>query len=134
LWWTKWHWGRFSPCTSIFSATSNSTNCTTFINHQQLRIASILTVSLKVMPQLRSLVADFPPRQPRFEPRSGGICVGQVALGQVFSEYFSFPCQFSSHQLLHTHHHLSSGTGTIGQIVASLSSGLTPPQEENVIK
>jgi hypothetical protein len=33
--------------------------------------------------------------------------------GQVFSEYFGFPCQSSFHQLLHNH--LSSGAGTIGQ-------------------
>jgi hypothetical protein len=41
-----------------------------------------------------------------------------------------FPCQFSSRQLLHTHH-LSSGAGTIGQLVADVPSGfsLTPPQE-----
>jgi hypothetical protein len=43
-----------------------------------------------------------------------------VALGQVFSKYFGFPCQFSFHRLLHTHH-LSSGAGTIGQIVDSIS-------------
>jgi hypothetical protein len=41
--------------------------------------------------------------------------VDKVALGQVFSEYFGFPCQFSFHQFLHNHHHLSSGAGTIGQ-------------------
>jgi hypothetical protein len=28
--------------------------------------------------------------------------IDKVALGQVFSEYFSFPCQFSFHRLLHT--------------------------------
>jgi hypothetical protein len=38
-----------------------------------------------------------------------------VALGQVFSEYFGFPCQSSFHQLLPNHPHLSSGAGTIGQ-------------------
>jgi hypothetical protein len=27
LWWTKWHWGRFSPSTSVFLANSHSTNC-----------------------------------------------------------------------------------------------------------
>jgi hypothetical protein len=32
--------------------------------------------------------------------------VEKVALGQVFSEYFGFPCQSSFHQLLHNHHHL----------------------------
>jgi hypothetical protein len=38
-----------------------------------------------------------------------------VALGQVFSECFGFPCQSLFHQLLHNHPHLSSGAGTIGQ-------------------
>jgi hypothetical protein len=44
-----------------------------------------------------------------------GFVVDKVALGQVFSKYFDFPCQSSSHQLLHSHPHLSSGAGTIGQ-------------------
>jgi hypothetical protein len=68
-----------------------------------------------------------------FEPRSVhvGFVVNKVALRQVFSEYFGFPCQFSFHQLLHIHHHLSSGFGTIGQLVADVPSGLslTPPYE-----
>jgi hypothetical protein len=53
----------------------------------------------------------------------------KVALGQVFSEYFGVSCQFSFHRLLHTH--LSSGAGTIGQLVAEVPNGLslTPPQE-----
>jgi hypothetical protein len=57
------------------------------------------------------------PLRPGFDPRSGhvGFVVDKVALGQVFSEYFGFPCQSSFHQLLHNHHHLSSGAGTIGQ-------------------
>jgi hypothetical protein len=56
--------------------------------------------------------------------------VGKVALEQVFSEYFGFPCQFSSYLLLQTHH-ISFGAGTIGQLVAEEPSGLslTPPQE-----
>jgi hypothetical protein len=41
-----------------------------------------------------------------------------VAMGQVFSEYFGFPCQFS----FHTHHHLSFGAGTIGLTVADVPS------------
>jgi hypothetical protein len=60
------------------------------------------------------------------------ICeVEKKALGQVFSGYFGFPCQFSFHQQLHIHHHLSSGAGTIGQLVADVPSGLSlaPPQE-----
>jgi hypothetical protein len=31
--------------------------------------------------------------------------VDEVALGQVFSEYFGFPCQSSFHQILHRHNH-----------------------------
>jgi hypothetical protein len=43
------------------------------------------------------------PLRPRFDPGSGqvGFVVDKVALGQVFSEYFGFPCQSSFHQLLH---------------------------------
>jgi hypothetical protein len=75
------------------------------------------------VPQLRRLVAGFPPRRPEFQPRSGhvGFVVDKVALGQGFSEYFGFPCQFSFHRLLHTHHHLSSLAGTVGQLVDSVS-------------
>jgi hypothetical protein len=62
---------------------------------------------------LRRLVAGFPPRRPKFEPRSGhvGFVVDKVSLGRVSSEYFGFLCQFSFHRLLHTHH-LSSEAGT----------------------
>jgi hypothetical protein len=59
-----------------------------------------------------------------------GLVVDKVALGQVFTEYFSFSCQFAFHRLLHTHHHLSSGAGTIGQTVAAVPSGLILTQEE----
>jgi hypothetical protein len=57
--------------------------------------------------------------------------VDNVALGQGYSDYFGFPCQFSFHRLLHIHHHLSSGAGTVGQLVVDVPSGLslTPPQE-----
>jgi hypothetical protein len=69
-------------------------------------------------------------RRSVFEPRSGrvGFMVEKVALGEVFSEYFGFPSQFSFHQLLHTH--LSSEAGTIGELVADVPSAfsLTPPQ------
>jgi hypothetical protein len=57
-----------------------------------------------------------------------------VALGQVFSEYFGFPCQFAFHRLLHNHH-LSSGAGTIGQTVAAVPSGLSLiPREKKYLK
>jgi hypothetical protein len=67
-------------------------------------------------PQLRRLVAGLPPRQPRFEHWSGhvGFVVDKVALGQVFSEYFRFPCQ-AFYRLLHTHHHLSFGVAALDQ-------------------
>jgi hypothetical protein len=32
--------------------------------------------------------------------------VDKAALGQVFSEYFGFPCQSSFNQFLHHHNHL----------------------------
>jgi hypothetical protein len=53
------------------------------------------------------LVAGFPLRRPGFEPGSGqvGFAVEKVTLGQVFSEYFGFPCQSSFHQILHPHNH-----------------------------
>jgi hypothetical protein len=59
-----------------------------------------------------------------------GFVVDKVALVQVFSEYFGFPCQFSFHRLLPTHH-LSSGAGTVGQLLADITRGLslTRPQE-----
>jgi hypothetical protein len=75
----------------------------------------------------------FPPRRTGLKPRSNhvGFVVKKVALEQVFSQYFGFPCQFSFHRLLHTHR-LSSGAGTIGQLVADVLSGLslTPPKQK----
>jgi hypothetical protein len=35
--------------------------------------------------------------------------VDKVVLGQVFSEYFGFPCQSSLHQIFHHHHHNHPG-------------------------
>jgi hypothetical protein len=46
-------------------------------------------------------------------------------MGQVFSEYFGFLCQFSLHRLLYIHYYLSSGAGTIGEIVVDVTSGLS---------
>jgi hypothetical protein len=85
---------------------------------------------------LRWLVAGFPPRLPRFDPRLShvGFVVDKVALGQVFSENVGFPCQFSFHQMFHTH--LSTGAGAIGQLVANVPSGLslTPPHKTKKIE
>jgi hypothetical protein len=73
--------------------------------------------------------SGFPSGRLGLEPRSGnvGFVVDKVALKQVFSEYFGFPCQFSFHRMLQIHHHLSSGAGTIGQLVADVPSGLSHP-------
>jgi hypothetical protein len=73
------------------------------------------------------LVDDYPPRRPEFEPPSGhvGFVEDKVALGQVHSENFGFPCQSIIHRLLHTNYHVSSVAGTIGQIVAHVPSGFS---------
>jgi hypothetical protein len=64
--------------------------------------------------------------------RSRGICGGQVAVGQVFSEYFGFPRQFSFHRLLHIHH-LSSGAGTGGELAADVPSELFLRWGESIV-
>jgi hypothetical protein len=63
-----------------------------------------------VVPQLKQLVAGFSPRRLGFDPGSGqvGFVVDKVALGQVFSDYFGFPCQSSFHQLLQILFNISS--------------------------
>jgi hypothetical protein len=57
--------------------------------------------------------------------RLWGFVVDKVALGQVSSEYFGFPCQFAFHRLLHNHHHLSSVAAETGQTVAAVPSELS---------
>jgi hypothetical protein len=105
-----------------------------FIREVQGMMTAVVSASMSLLCNYRqALVAGFPPRRPGFKPRSGdvGFMVDKVTLVQVFSEYFGFPCQVSFHQLLHIHHHLSSGAGTIGRLVADVPSGfsLTLPQE-----
>jgi hypothetical protein len=58
--------------------------------------------------------------------------VDKVALGQVFSEYFGFPCQSSFLQLLHNHPHLSSGAFTIGQKWPQYLVDLVPPHKKKI--
>jgi hypothetical protein len=95
-------------------------NLLSFINNNEQNNFHKLIVTHQIW--MAVLVAGFPSRRPGFGPGSGhvGFEVDNVALSQVFSEYFRFPCQFSFHQLLHSHHHLSSGAGTIGRIVAEV--------------
>jgi hypothetical protein len=51
------------------------------------------------------LDAGFPPRQPGFAyGQHVGLAMDKAALGQVFAEYFGFPCQ-SFHRFLHYHNH-----------------------------
>jgi hypothetical protein len=60
-----------------------------------------------------------------------GFVVDKVVLGQVFSEYFGFPCQSSFHQLLRNHPHASSGAYTIGQKWPQyLGRDLVPPHKK----
>jgi hypothetical protein len=37
--------------------------------------------------------------------RQVGFVVDRMALGQIISEYFGFPCQSSFHQILHHRNH-----------------------------
>jgi hypothetical protein len=98
---------------------------------------TIVSFSVRIL-QSRAIAWAVSRRRPtaaarvRAQVRSCGFVVDRVVLGQVFSEYFGFPCQFSFHRLL-IHHHLSSGASTVGQLVADVPSGLsvTPPQETN---
>jgi hypothetical protein len=57
-----------------------------------------------------------------------GFVVDKLAMGQVFSEYFDFPCKFSFHQLLRTH---NLPVGKVRPLVADVPSGhsLIPPHE-----
>jgi hypothetical protein len=50
------------------------------------------------VPWFRRLVTGLLPWRPGFDPGSVyvGFVVDKVALGQVFPEYFVFPCQFHS--------------------------------------
>jgi hypothetical protein len=50
----------------------------------------------------------LPTAAARVRAQSGhvGFVVDKMGLGQIFSEYFGFPCQSSLHQILHPHNHL----------------------------
>jgi hypothetical protein len=77
----------------------------------------ILLLLLWAAPSLKRLVAGFALRRPGFKPGSSHVefVVDKVALGQIFSGYFGFPCQSSFQQFLYNYHHLSSGAGKIDQ-------------------
>jgi hypothetical protein len=83
-------------------------------NHENELVRS----GLQAAPQLKWLVAGFPQRLPGSTP---GLVIWDLwwtkwHLGLfVPPKYFGFLCRSSFQQLLHSHHHLSSGTGTEGQ-------------------
>jgi hypothetical protein len=72
---------------------------------------------IRAAPYLKRLVAGFPPRRPGFKPGSThvGFVVDKLAVGQVSSEYFGFPCQSS----FHNHHHLSIIWGWYNRLVVA---------------
>jgi hypothetical protein len=59
------------------------------------------------VPQLKRLVAGFPPQRPGFAPGQvmWDFVMHGVALEQVSSEFFGFACQSSSHQILYARNH-----------------------------
>jgi hypothetical protein len=88
-----------------------------------LLITSCVFEYIKLRGQGRAMAQVVSHRLPtaagrvRAQVRSYGVCGGQSwHWGKFFSEYFRFPCQFIFHRLLHIHH-LSSGAGTLGQLV-----------------
>jgi hypothetical protein len=62
--------------------------------------------------------------QVRAQVRPCGICGGQSITGARFHLAFWFPLP-PFHWLPHTHHGISSGAGTVGQIVAYVLNGLS---------
>jgi hypothetical protein len=87
-----------------------------------------MCVTKRVIMAVMCLVTHYPPRRGGRRWLWDLWWTESVALRQVFSECFNIPCQ-SFYLVLHTH--LSSGAGTVAQLVADVSSGLslTSPQE-----
>jgi hypothetical protein len=73
----------------------------------KLRISKALILNLHGLGRAvaQRLDAGFPPRRPGFAyGQHVGFVVDKAALGQVFFEYFGFPCQ-SFDRFLHYHNH-----------------------------
>jgi hypothetical protein len=77
---------------------------------------------------------QLPTARVRDRVRSCRSCGGQSGTGVGFLRVLSFPCQFSFHRMLHIHHHLSSGVGTVGQFVADVPNGLSLTPINIIIK
>jgi hypothetical protein len=56
-----------------------------------------------------------------------GFVVDKAALGHVFSEYFSFPCQSAFHQILHHHNHPGQVQQAIQWPLCRVDPAWTPP-------
>jgi hypothetical protein len=73
----------------------------------------------------------------RAQVKSCGICGGESGTEAGFLRVLRFPLTiFIPPTVLHIQHHLSSGVGRIGELVADVPSGLTltPPEENKKIK
>jgi hypothetical protein len=59
-------------------------------------LRSIKIETAKAMPYLRRLVGGFSPLWPKFDLKSGHVefVEDKMVIGQVFSKYFDFPCQY----------------------------------------
>jgi hypothetical protein len=58
--------------------------------------------------------------------------VDKLVVGQVFSEYFGFPCQSSFHQFLHHHNHPGQvQQSNLGAAVLTGPSWTPPPPHSN---
>jgi hypothetical protein len=144
LWWTKRHWDRFSPRTSV-SPTNHSTNFSIIIItrgwHIGLLVAAVPSgpnctppFELIKQPQRRAIAQAVSRRFPtavalvQCQVRSCGICGGQSGIGVCFLRVLEFPLPILNPP--NAPHPLSSGAGTVGQIVADLPSGLSPLPHE----
>jgi hypothetical protein len=120
-----WNLPLFSSDECSDGIVKQARTSTKFIIHKFVPFEGHVTCAVRAVPYLKT--DSFPPQWPWFEPRSdhAGFLGDKMALTQVFSKRFGFPCQFSFHRLPHTHHHLSSKAGTIGQLVADVTNGLS---------
>jgi hypothetical protein len=85
---------------------SNSSNFNAVQTESRIYLAHFNVIINRAVTLLKRLVAGFPPRRPGFASgQHVGFVVDKAAMGQVFSEYFIFPCQSSFHQFLHYHNH-----------------------------
>jgi hypothetical protein len=87
----------------------------------------VLAIAQTVRPRLPTAVVRV-----RVEVRSFGIYGGQSGTGAGFLRAFRFPLPILIPPTSHIRPHLSSGAGTIGQLVADVPSELcpTPPQRK----